>query len=131
MDWIVQNLFCLSPLLEGHRAEQSRLSSPGKSLVRDICITVNKKGKLAIPLTTTTIAQMFEEEKVVVRGGKAGDDIGDIARRIGIYLKPVFEDSEEVPCGEFTLIRMGLPTYQKARQELRNVKHYKVIREEP
>jgi hypothetical protein len=131
MDWIVQSLFHLPPLLEGHRAEQSRLSSPGRSLVRDICVTANKKGKLGIPLTATNIAEIFEEEKVMVRGGKVGDDIRDIGRRIGIYLKPVFEDSEEVPCGEFTLIRLELPTRLKARQEFRPVKHYKVIREEP
>jgi hypothetical protein len=72
MDWIVQNCFLLPPLLEGHRAEQSRLSSPGKSLVRDICVTVHKKEKLGVPLTATNIAEMFEEEKVMVRGGKAG-----------------------------------------------------------
>ena len=131
MDWIVQNLFRLPPLLEGHRVEQSRLSSPGRSLVRDICVTVNKKGKLGVPLTATNIAEIFEEEKVMVRGGKAGDDARDIGKRIGIYLKPMFEDSEEVPCGEFTLIRLELPIHLKARQEFRNVKHYKVVREKP
>jgi hypothetical protein len=55
---------------------------------------VNKKGKLGVHLTATNIAEMFEEEKVIARGGKSEDDSRDIGRRIGIYLKPVFEFDE-------------------------------------
>ena len=46
LDWIVQNLFALPPLLDGHREEQLRISDPHLTWLRDVAIAVNQAGKL-------------------------------------------------------------------------------------
>src|SRR4029077_5532827 len=44
LDWRGQNIFKLPALLEGHRDEQFRLSSPGLSFLRDVALLVEKMG---------------------------------------------------------------------------------------
>ncbi len=46
LDWIVQNLFELPPLLDGHREEQERISNPHLNWLRDVAVSVEQAGKL-------------------------------------------------------------------------------------
>jgi hypothetical protein len=44
LDWIVQNVFKLPALLDGHRDEQLRISSPGLGFLRDVALVVETMG---------------------------------------------------------------------------------------
>lgn len=46
LDWIVQNLFELPPLLDGHTEELLRMSSPALTWLRKVAIAVEKEGRL-------------------------------------------------------------------------------------
>src|SRR5207253_3896807 len=46
LDWIVQKLFGLPPLLDGHREEQERISSPHRNCLRDVAIALEHLTRL-------------------------------------------------------------------------------------
>ena len=48
LDWIVQNVFKCSPLLDDHENEQSRISNPLLNWLRDVALAVEKEKKLEI-----------------------------------------------------------------------------------
>ena len=50
LDWIVQNLFGLPPLLDGHEAAQTTLTNPAMSFLRRVAIAVAQAGRLSTPL---------------------------------------------------------------------------------
>ena len=42
LDWIVQRIFRLPPLMDGHAAAQNRVSNPGLNWLREICLAVEQ-----------------------------------------------------------------------------------------
>jgi hypothetical protein len=92
LDWIVQNVFNLPPLLEGHRAEQERLSSPGLLFLRDVCHLVTEGGMCGELLSARDLADIFDVSGRVVPGCQRGADRQQLAQRIGSTLGPLFKD---------------------------------------
>jgi hypothetical protein len=71
-DWIVQNIFKLPPLLENHREQQERISSPGLSFLREICNVISDAGLLEETLTAADIAAELEARHIDIPGESKG-----------------------------------------------------------
>jgi hypothetical protein len=52
LDWIVQRIFNLPPLMDGHVAAQNRVSNPGLNWLREICLAVEKNPPIFKKLST-------------------------------------------------------------------------------
>lgn len=60
LDWIVQELFGLPPLLDGHREEQRRMASPELQTLRAIAIVIEAEGRTGEALSASEIAELIE-----------------------------------------------------------------------
>jgi hypothetical protein len=101
LDWIVQNLFALPPLLDGHREEQQRISDPHLNWLRDVAIAVSQSGKLDEGLRPGELVDLAAARGVMVPGyGRHADD--DQQRMLaGRILNKIFNEGQAVNVGGF------------------------------
>jgi hypothetical protein len=124
LDWVVQNIFKLPPLLKGHRAEQLRISSAGLSFLREIALAIQKAGEFKENLSATDLAIFCDLEGIEVPGCAPGADHGVLTKRIGSLLGPLFKESDSIEVEGFVVKRSVTTVYNKERQENRPSKCY-------
>jgi len=124
LDWIVQNIFKLPALLEGHRSEQLRISSTGLSFLRDVALAVDMSGRCGENLNATDIAILCDVAGVNIPGCIPGAEMDKASRRIGSILGPLFKLSAEVVVEGFVVRRIEENVYDEARKEHRASKVY-------
>jgi hypothetical protein len=125
LDWIIQNIFRLPPLLDGHRSEQLRLSSPGLSLLRDIALAVHISNDCGEDLSATDIATLCDVACINIPGCTPGGEIGNASRRIGSILGSLFRESDKVTVEGFEVTRTTKPVRLAERQEYRESRFYR------
>lgn len=99
LDWIVQELFKLSPLLDGHTEELLRISSPALAWLRRVAIAVDKQARLDEGLLPNEIVDICNaagiefsrsdrvltlEQQNMVAGRMLGNVFSDGKQEIGI-----------------------------------------------
>jgi hypothetical protein len=107
LDWIVQEIFKLAPLMDGHIAAQERVSSPAMTFLRLIALKAGRAEKLGIPLMASQIFELAEDADIRVPGLQGEDRHNeDKARKvIGIKMATVFKDCDEIELDGFNVIR--------------------------
>jgi hypothetical protein len=127
LDWIVQNIFKLPPLLDGHREQQNRVSSRGITFLFDVCKAVSDSGHCDEPLKASMIASILMDKRVVPKGCEDTADIGDWSKEVGRKLGRLFNDegSQTLYVDDFRLTRT-VEEYDKERKENRATKYYTV-----
>ncbi|RMF09212.1 MAG: hypothetical protein D6763_08215 [Alphaproteobacteria bacterium] len=106
LDWIVQKVFGLAPLMDGHRECQERTATPDLAFLRALCLAVDQQEQLGIPLTASNLVDLCDTANVEIPGFDAdgGDDKAG-ARQIGHIMKRVFQESEEIVQESFAISR--------------------------
>lgn len=64
LDWIVQNLFGTTALMDGHEQAQERVSNPALSWLRQVCLVTDRAGKCGQEISATEIFELCVEEGV-------------------------------------------------------------------
>jgi hypothetical protein len=72
LDWIVQNIFGMAPLLDGNTEAQDRIQSPHMTFLRKLVIEIEKKDKLNVPYSASYFLELCEEANIDVPGIKYG-----------------------------------------------------------
>ena len=103
LDWIVQHLFALPPLLAGMQEVKARVSSPNLSFLRAIAIAVANAGLLDEQLTASALAQVAGEAGIEIPCGSDGPHGG--AKRVGICMARVFKQDDFVKADVYTVKR--------------------------
>jgi len=125
MDRIVQNIFKLPPLLENHREQQERISSPGLSFLRGICNAIFDASLLEETLTAADIAAELEARHIDIPGkARTSGDHNAGATAVGRLLGPVFKNSEVREIEEFIVHRRQTREYNEKKQANLPVKTY-------
>jgi hypothetical protein len=131
LDWIMQNIFGLPPLLDGHRAQQTRVASRGLSFLNEVCKAVYDSGKRGERLGPTDLASILQAKGIVPAGCKDKVDLGDWSKNIGSKMYHLFKDEQVLYVDEFSIMR----TEEEYRDENRNLKTRKFytvdLRENP
>jgi hypothetical protein len=125
LDWILQNIFKLPPLLDGHCEEQLRIASPGLSLLRELAFAVDRCGESGKDLSATELALFCEIAGIEVPRCSSGADVSVVSRRIGSILAPLFRESEELVVEGFVVKRIQKDAYDEIRKENRSSKFYR------
>jgi hypothetical protein len=122
LDWIVQNIFKCSPLLDGHRGEQRRISNPALNWLREVAIRTEKDARLEEGLKPAEIAEICEAHGVDIPhcGGSSDDKQRSLAT--GKILKRLFSDSENIEVGGYLIRRESREDYNQQRQKI--IVHY-------
>lgn len=133
LDWIVQNLFCSAPLMDGHRTAQERVSNPALNWLRDVALAAERAGKLGGDgLSASNIAELCEDEGITIPGLRAGGEkqapiaIGRIMGRLFRETEGVSVDGFQCTRGERWEERL---TDTGAHDGMREIKAYKFSRE--
>lgn len=121
LDWIVQSIFHLPPLLEGHRDQQERISSPGLNFLRDVCNAILESGRLHEGLNAGDIATELEIHGVDIPGKSIGVPG---ATAVGKLFRPVFQNSNVREIEEFKIRRTEKREHNAVRNEYFVVKRY-------
>jgi hypothetical protein len=104
LDWIVQNLFKTAPLMEGHRGAQERVSNPGLTFVRNLCLALEAEDSLETPLIASQLYDIAEIAGVEVPGLRVADE--DRGRKIiGSIMAKVFSDGDTVELDGFRAVK--------------------------
>jgi hypothetical protein len=104
LDWIVQNLFKAAPLMEAHRGAQERVSNPGLTFVRKLCLALEAEDSLETPLIASQLYDVAEIAGVEVPGLRVADE--DRARKvIGSIMAKVFSNGDTVELDGFRVVR--------------------------
>ena len=111
LDWIVQNLLGLSPLLDDTKEIRERLSSPAWKWLRQICFAVRKEGKLDQPLIASDLAEISQMHDLSIPNCRS-DSIDENRPRkqiglimAGLYRKGNPETPNSLSLEEFLIVR--------------------------
>ena len=86
LDWIVQNIFKLPPLMDGHRETQKRLVSTQMNFLRTVALLVLKNSLSNRWLKTLDILELLEEAGVSLPSLKQSNELGDQTDRSRILI---------------------------------------------
>jgi hypothetical protein len=90
LDWIVQNIFNLSPLLDGHTEEILRISDPALSWLRQVAIAIEKDNRLDEGFSAIEIVDICQAHNIDFPNDVCVTDPEQLARYAGRLLARVF-----------------------------------------
>jgi hypothetical protein len=109
LDWIVQNIFGLAPLMDNHQEVQKRSRTPDLSFVRAVAIQVEKLNLLGHSLKAQQIANLCETGAIEIPGLNKKSDNGysDIqeAQRVGGLMGSAFGMNNEITVDSYRITR--------------------------
>jgi hypothetical protein len=103
LDWIVQNILCCAPLMDGHQTAQERTSNPALSFMRAVALAVAAENRLGVPLIASDLVKVCDLHAIEIPGKPANEE--QSMRRIGSLCKQVFRDGDSVAVDGFTVTR--------------------------
>ena len=112
LDWIVQEIFQLAPLLEGHTEEVLRVSDPALSWLRQIGIAVEKDNQLDQVLSASEIVDLCEAHSIDFPNKTSTTDLDQLARLAGRLLGRVFGNLS-------TNEELGIDRYKIKRESIK------------
>ena len=95
LDWIVQHIFGLAPLLDGHREEQARTANPALQWLREVTMAAQRTGQLGRELTTTQLVSIAEDDGIEFPGNSLSKE--QPHQRAGKILGRLFRESDGQP----------------------------------
>jgi hypothetical protein len=124
LDWIVQHIFKLAPLLNDHQNEQARVSNPLLNWLRDLALLVKQDESLEKPLRTSEINEICANHGLSIPHCRldANDDDRNLA--LGRLFKNLFKASQTLSLSGFTVDREVSQSYNFERQEYIHTTHY-------
>jgi hypothetical protein len=127
MDWIVQNIFGLPPLLDGHREEQMRTANPRLQWLRDIARAIINAGYDGEALTAADFGEASDDHDLPLPGSKASSESIDM--RVGRLLGRLFKDHEgdTISVDGLRITRVLAHDYDPIRKEHRERKQYLIF----
>lgn len=105
LDWIVQNVFGLAPLLDGHREEQARTSNPALQWLREITMAAQSAHRMDRQLSTSELVGIADDAGIEFPGNSKSLDGPN--QRAGKILGKLFREAEDKPIhvDGFTVLR--------------------------
>ena len=123
LDWIVQNLFHLAPLIDDHVEEVLRVSDPALSWLRLVAIAVHKEKRLDEGLSATEIVDICLARGVELPGVKGMVDQDQLIMYGGRLLNRLFRDAEEIAVDRYKIRRDSRQEYNHVQRK-NFTKHY-------
>jgi hypothetical protein len=90
LDWIVQNLFDLPPLMDGHQKLQKRVTSLDETWARQLALALGHAHKLGGPKTASELAAFCRDHGIGIPHEARNPDERQDARSVGLAMARVF-----------------------------------------
>ncbi|HOW67942.1 MAG TPA: hypothetical protein P5186_16245 [Candidatus Paceibacterota bacterium] len=107
LDWIVQNVCGMAPLMDGHLDAQQRVSSPILTFLRRIALEIELTEQLGSPLSASSIIELANNADLVVPGLSRDDTLNEekAKKLLGMKLGTVFKKQNTIELDNFTVTR--------------------------
>jgi hypothetical protein len=105
LDWIVQNIFKLPPVLEKMEEEKKRVSSPAMTFLRQLAIAVAARNKLKLPLKAGQLAEIAFDAGLAIPGLRMVGDDEAATKAIGMTMARAFGDDASITADVYKVIR--------------------------
>ena len=103
-NWMVQNLFGLPPLMDGHDEVKERVSTPGLAFLREIALRIHLD---QVTYTATDLVDMAQDEGIPIPGWSDNQQDRDaLIKHMGLVLSKCFRDSLIVDVDAVTIERI-------------------------
>jgi Domain of unknown function (DUF3854) len=119
LDWIIQNVLKLPPLLDGHQNEQKRISNPILNWLRDVASCVQDANRLGEGLLSSELAQICADEGLEIPQCRPNADEDERSMTIGKILKRLFKDETALIVGGWNVGRKSWEEYDPATRNKR------------
>jgi hypothetical protein len=106
VDWIVQHIFKLAPVMDGHRQAQERVSNPQLIWLRKLALQINETGELSHALTATNLQRICETAGISIPGLRPEADENQANRVIGTIMAKLFGQNDALDVDSFTVTRI-------------------------
>jgi putative DNA primase/helicase len=130
LGWIVQKVFSLPDLMEGHEAAQSRVGNPALSWLRLVCIAVERENLLDTQLSASQIAELSENNDIDLPGVRNHLTDDQARKQVGKLLARCYRnssDSQVIPLENFEVHRTETTEYDPDTRQDRSVKRYRFL----
>jgi hypothetical protein len=117
LDWIAQELFKVSPLMEGHRAVQERVADRALIWLRDVALAMIRAGRAGQNQSASAIWELCDLEGIELPGSKREVDELRGRQRIGQILGRVFREADSVVLDGLRIERLEAPHYDDGQQK--------------
>jgi hypothetical protein len=105
MDWLVQNLFSLPPLLDGHRQVQKEVASDILTFLRQVAIKVEQEGQLGEEFIASALVELAQRHHVTIPGIKDATD-ENAHKSLGRQMGRCFRDGDTLALdSSFQIVR--------------------------
>ena len=105
MDWIVQNIFKLAPLLDQHEEAKNRASNPNLIFLRALAIAVSTLNRLNQAITATNIVDICTENSLDIHGLKDQTDDDKAKKQIGRIMSNLFAAKDQITNEGYSVIK--------------------------
>ncbi len=105
VDWIVQKVFGLGPVMDGHQAAQERVSNPALVWLRGLALAIDQTGQLNREFSATEIHSLCESTNLVIPGLREGADEDKAKRVVGTLMAKLFRDSNPLDVDGYQVTR--------------------------
>jgi len=124
LDWIVQNLVGIAPLMDGHQEAQERTGSVGLTWLRSVALAVRADGKFGTPFTTKVLVELCAVHGIPVPG--ANPDPDSTNRIVGSHLAKAFgAATNQIITIDGVTVRREEEAYQKDTRSKEKRKVYR------
>jgi hypothetical protein len=129
LDWIVQNVFKLAPLMDGHEAAQERVSNPALTWLRAVALAVDSAGELGQEFSATMLHELCQEHAIEIPGLRGEPDENAARQHIGRTMAKLFEESDRLNVDGYTVRRVERMEFRKQSRQKKSMRFYTVGKE--
>jgi hypothetical protein len=124
LDWIVQKVMGLKPLLRGHEAAVTRLSNPGLSWVRAVAVEVIRRKDEGKAKMASALVDISNDANLKIPGVNAATSRDDLNMLVGRVMAGVFKEGDDIDLDTYHVRRTEQQEYNPTRHEKGLVKRY-------
>jgi len=124
LDWIVQNIFECAPLLDGHREEQDRISTPELGWLRKVAFAIKQDDKLEDSFKVGELINLCEQHGIDIYGNRSHMNEDQVRLHLGKVLRRVFREEASVRVDCFEVIRETRNEYNENQRKCIDVHYY-------
>ena len=129
LSWIIENLFGLPPLMEGHEAAQERVSNSALNWLRQVCLASETDARLDEELTASGILEICQGHSLDIPGlANDAPDEKVALLRIGGIMKKTFKENESVEVDGFEIHKSEDVRYSDERRREVTINKYVIQR---
>jgi hypothetical protein len=124
LDWIVQNLFDLPPLLDGHAEEQAQIANPYLGFLRSLAFAVEKAGQINANLQLGKLLDLAENGGIEIPGINPQSPEDSKLKLLGRRFKALFLENSTISVGGFNVTRFEFKEWDQKNSKDRDVVFY-------